>query len=244
VKAIALAIALAAGLYCAAASAQRGFDAPPPLPAATPAPATQTPPAIPNPGRRTVARLPEAERAKQDAPAPVPAPTGELADDELLPLARQVAPETRIEQKRQTLDVHVSDQLPNVLGDELRLKQILINLLSNASKFTGEGGRLCVAAQMDEPGIITVAVADTGCGMTPDEIERALEPFAQIRSTYSRNEEGTGLGLTIAKALVLQHGGKLNIRSQPKVGTTVTFTLPAATEESRKSGGVAARSRP
>jgi len=150
----------------------------------------------------------------------------------------------RIEQKRQTLDVHVSDQLPNVLGDELRLKQILINLLSNASKFTGEGGRLCVAAQMDEPGIIAVAVADTGCGMTPDEIERALEPFAQIRSTYSRNEEGTGLGLTIAKALVLQHGGKLNIRSQPKVGTTVTFTLPAATEESRKSGGVAARSRP
>jgi len=137
----------------------------------------------------------------------------------------------RVEQKKQTLDVHIPEDLPRVLGDDLRLKQIFINLLSNASKFTGEGGRLCVAAQLDGPDSVAVAVGDTGCGMTQEEIRRALEPFTQIRSTYSRNEEGTGLGLPIAKALILRHGGKLHITSQPNVGTTVTFTLPAAAEE-------------
>src|SRR5882672_1324083 len=137
----------------------------------------------------------------------------------------------RVEQKKQTLDVHIPEDLPRVLGDDLRLKQIFINLLSNASKFTGEGGRLCVAAQLDGPDSVAVAVGDTGCGMTQEEIRRALEPFTQIRSTYSRNEEGTGLGLPIAKALILRHGGKLHITSQPNVGMTVTFTLPAAAEE-------------
>ena len=140
----------------------------------------------------------------------------------------------RMEQKKQTLDVHIPEDMPLVLGDDLRLKQIVINLLSNASKFTGEGGRLCVAAQLEGPDSVAVAVGDTGCGMTPEEITRALEPFTQIRSTYSRHEEGTGLGLPIAKALILRHGGKLHITSTPNVGTTVTFTLPIVAAEQDK----------
>jgi len=149
----------------------------------------------------------------------------------------------RIDQKRQTLDVHVSMDLPRVLGDELRLKQIVINLVSNAAKFTGEGGRILVTARVEQPGWVTIAVGDTGCGMTPEEIERALEPFGQIRSTYSRNEEGTGLGLPIAKALIVRHGGTLNIQSKPNIGTTVTFMLPIAVDDG-SSETMAARGKP
>jgi len=98
VKTPALIVALALGSFGTIAAAQRPLDAPPPLPAATPA----TPaPAQPGTARRTVARLPEAERAKQDAPALEAAPTTEPADNALLPPARKAAPETRIEQKRQ-----------------------------------------------------------------------------------------------------------------------------------------------
>ena len=143
----------------------------------------------------------------------------------------------RMEEKQQILEVHVPDGLPLIRGDELRTKQILINLLSNAAKFTGEGGRLCVAAQIDQPDFITVAVADTGCGMTPEEVERALEPFTQIRSTYSRTEEGTGLGLPIANALIVRHGGTLTVTSKPNVGTTVTFTLPVWSESQSTASG-------
>jgi hypothetical protein len=95
---IALTVALAAGLFSTATCAQKPLDAPPPLPAATPAAAA---PAKPGSSRRTVARLPEAERVKEGVPAPTPAATTEPGDDELLPPARQAAPETRIEQKRQ-----------------------------------------------------------------------------------------------------------------------------------------------
>jgi two-component system cell cycle sensor histidine kinase PleC len=139
--------------------------------------------------------------------------------------------QTRITQKGQMLDVQIPDNLPFVLADELRLRQILINLLSNASKFTDESGSLCVAASLDGPDAVAIAVADTGCGMSPEQIERALEPFTQVHSVhsiYSRQEEGTGLGLPIAKALIMRHGGKFFISSTPNVGTTVKFTLPAA----------------
>ena len=134
----------------------------------------------------------------------------------------------RITEKRQTLKVHMPENLPPVLADELRLKQVLINLVSNAAKFTEEGGHLCVSAVPEGTHAIAIAVEDTGCGMTPEQIERAVQPFTQIHSTVSRREEGTGLGLTIAKALVLRHRGKFGIVSTPNVGTTVTFTLPIA----------------
>jgi two-component system cell cycle sensor histidine kinase PleC len=135
----------------------------------------------------------------------------------------------RIEQKEQTVDVELPKHLPPVFADELRLKQVLINLLSNASKFTPRGGRLKVTAvRSSQSKHISVALSDTGIGMTQEEVERALQPFARIRSTYTRNEEGTGLGLPIARALILKHGGTLDILSTPGVGTTVTFTIPIA----------------
>ena len=134
----------------------------------------------------------------------------------------------RITEKRQTVEVRVPENLPPVLADELRLKQVLINLVSNAAKFTDEGGCLCVSAALEGNQAVSIAVEDNGCGMTPEQIERAVQPFTQIHSTVNRREEGTGLGLTIAKALVMRHRGKFRIVSTPNVGTTVTFTLPVA----------------
>jgi signal transduction histidine kinase len=105
------------------------------------------------------------------------------------------------------------------------MRQILINLLSNAVKFTPEGGQVWVSASLTSGGV-TIAVKDTGIGMTPDQIPTALEPFQQIDSKISRRYEGTGLGLPLTKHLVELHGGSLTIESKLNIGTTVTCFLP------------------
>jgi two-component system, cell cycle sensor histidine kinase PleC len=105
------------------------------------------------------------------------------------------------------------------------MRQILINLLSNAVKFTPEGGTVRASASLNN-GEITIAVSDTGIGMTPEQIPRALEAFGQIDSTISRKHEGTGLGLPLAKRLAELHGGVLKIDSKINLGTTVAIVLP------------------
>jgi signal transduction histidine kinase len=135
----------------------------------------------------------------------------------------------RIEEKRLTLIVDVPEHMPPVFADELRLKQILINLLSNAYKFTDEGGRIVVSAARCGGERVAVSILDTGCGMTAEQIVHVMKPFTQVRSDLARDHEGTGLGLPIANALVEKHGGTFDIASTPGMGTTVTFTLPIAT---------------
>jgi two-component system cell cycle sensor histidine kinase PleC len=135
----------------------------------------------------------------------------------------------RTEEKRQQLLTEMPGNLPYVLADELRLKQIIINLLSNAHKFTGEGGNIQVSAAARGANKLAISVADTGRGMTEEEIAHCLKPFTQARSHLARDQEGTGLGLSITKALVEKHGGTLEIKSTPQAGTIVTFTLPIAT---------------
>jgi signal transduction histidine kinase len=120
----------------------------------------------------------------------------------------------------------VPDDLPPVRADALRLKQVLLNLLSNAVKFTPEGGSVTIGASVAADGGIEISVADTGIGMAPEEIPIALEPFRQVSSPLARNVEGTGLGLSLAKALTERHGGTLSIESAVKVGTTVRIHLP------------------
>lgn len=143
--------------------------------------------------------------------------------------------EPRLMEKKQTLERHIAADLPQLLVDSRRLKQVLINLLSNAQKFTPEGGRVLIMATRAADKGLTIAVADSGIGMTPEQIQQALRPFGQVQSSYSRNHEGTGLGLPIAKALVRQHGGEFHISSEPNVGTSILFTLPPARPESALS---------
>ena len=118
--------------------------------------------------------------------------------------------------------------MPKLHVDWARLRQVLSNLLSNAFKFTPEGGPISLAARMSADGGLVIAVTDAGIGMEPDQIEAALQPFHQIDCSLARRFEGTGLGLPIAKSLVELHGGRLAIESATGEGTIVTIMLPAS----------------
>jgi len=116
-------------------------------------------------------------------------------------------------------------QRVQIRGDERKLKQIVTNLLSNAVKFTPAGGEIVITARIDERRVI-LDVRDTGIGIAPEHVARALSPFGQVDSRLSRRYEGTGLGLPLARALAELHGGTLTLDSTPGRGTTVRVTLP------------------
>ena len=117
--------------------------------------------------------------------------------------------------------------LPGVKVDEIRLRQILLNLLSNAIKFTPEGGAVEISAARATNHGLVIAVSDTGIGMSQDNLQRLGEPFHQFSSAYSRTHIGTGLGVSLAKALAEMHGGALKYESTLGEGTTATLLLPA-----------------
>ena len=116
--------------------------------------------------------------------------------------------------------------LPLMMLDRLRLKQVILNLLSNALKFTNSGGSVWVEARQNAAGCVVVCVRDTGIGIAPDMISLVFEPFRQIDSALARKYEGTGLGLSLVKTLVELHGGAVTIESGLERGTAVSFTLP------------------
>jgi len=120
-----------------------------------------------------------------------------------------------------------ADGLPHVVGSEAKLKQILVNLLSNAIKFTPEGGEVSVSLSNEADGGVAMQVADTGVGMSKDEIVVALEPFRQIDGKLNRKYQGTGLGLPLTKRLAELHDAAFEIDSRPGEGTVVTVRLPA-----------------
>ncbi|MGQ0527075.1 MAG: PAS domain S-box protein [Alphaproteobacteria bacterium] len=117
--------------------------------------------------------------------------------------------------------------LPNLLGEEKSLKQIIMNLLSNAIKFTPQGGRVTISNDITKEGGLQLCFSDTGIGLEEFEIAKALSPFGQLNNSLGRSTGGSGLGLTLANALVKMHGGKLEIFSQKGIGTTVTVLFPA-----------------
>jgi signal transduction histidine kinase len=123
--------------------------------------------------------------------------------------------------------VEIPPRLPVLRVDPLRLKQIILNLLSNAIKFTDQGS-VTLTAFFDETRGLVLAVSDTGIGMNPEEMAMALEPFGQVESALTRNHDGTGLGLPIARHLVELHGGELSLVSQKGNGTTVSVVIPPA----------------
>ena len=118
-------------------------------------------------------------------------------------------------------------QLPErVYADERALRQIFLNLLSNAVKFTDSGGRIEVSADADNTGGVVITVADNGIGIAAENLDRVLEQFSQALAVETRDHEGSGLGLPLAKKLVELHGGKFTLGSELGVGTTVSFSLP------------------
>lgn len=128
--------------------------------------------------------------------------------------------------KQQPLDLRIEPGLCEISGDAGRLRQLFANLLSNASKFTAEKGRVLVMAKTARDGAVTVAIADTGIGMTHEQIVMAMKPFSQVQAHLARTQEGTGLGLPLAMGIVKLHGGSLLLDSQPGAGTTAIVTLP------------------
>jgi len=127
-----------------------------------------------------------------------------------------------------TVEAKLPAGLPAVVADRDRLAQILINLVDNAVKYTPKGGRVWLEGRVREPGVVEVAVCDTGTGIPKADLPRLTERFYRVDKARSRELGGTGLGLAIVKHLVLAHGGELNIDSELWKGTTVRFTLPVA----------------
>jgi PAS domain S-box-containing protein len=124
------------------------------------------------------------------------------------------------------LEVDIPEGLPDFDADERRIKQIAMKLLSNAIKFTRRGGTITVRVARNSGSGLTVSVSDTGIGMAPEDIPRAVESFQQIDSDLNRKYPGSGLGLPLSKAMIELHGGTLSIESVVGQGTTVRFSLP------------------
>lgn len=118
------------------------------------------------------------------------------------------------------------EKMPRIVGEELALKQVFTNILSNAIKYTPEGGRITISAEESKGGAFRVSITDTGVGLSDEEIKKALSPFGQVETDHSRSGSGAGLGLTLVDSLVKLHGGRLDILSQKGLGTTVTVVFP------------------
>ncbi|HUN48384.1 MAG TPA: sensor histidine kinase [Stellaceae bacterium] len=166
----------------------------------------------------------------------------------LVPVRRAIEGAANLIQARATagalaLIIEVPDNLPLLYVDHVRFRQILLNLLSNAVKFTPRGGSVTVSAASDGEEIV-ISVADTGIGMRPEDIPQALQPFRQVENPFSRQNDGVGLGLPLAKTLTELHGGKLEITSALRRGTVVTLRFPRhASAEVHDIGEARSRSR-
>jgi len=134
--------------------------------------------------------------------------------------------ESKAKEKNIALTFEISPNLPKIHADPLRVKQILINILSNAVKFTSQKGKVDCQAINTDDGFVCISIKDTGQGMSEAEIDTALRPFGQVNSGFDKQHEGTGLGLPISKELVKMHNGVLQIKSAKGSGTQVSIFLP------------------
>ena len=131
------------------------------------------------------------------------------------------------------LEVDLDPGLGNMVADERKLKQILLNLLTNAIKFTPEGGTISISADIDEK-ILNIAIRDTGIGISPEDQKLVFEEFRQASGKDGQVTEGTGLGLTLTKRFVEMHGGEISVESEPGKGSIFSFSLPLTQVEERQ----------
>lgn len=156
-----------------------------------------------------------------------PTPITELCESSLIFIKQQAL------KKRISIQTEISPYLPNLLIDERRIRQVLINLLNNAIKFTPEGGRVSLTVTFESSTetalsnhYISFAVADTGIGITHENLAKLFQPFVQIDSALNRQYMGTGLGLTLVKKIVEMHGGEVKVESTIDLGSCFAFRLP------------------
>ncbi|NMM44977.1 PAS domain-containing protein [Rhodospirillaceae bacterium KN72] len=121
----------------------------------------------------------------------------------------------------------LQNDLPRLRGDAIRIKQILINLLSNSIKFTPEGGRVDLTVICNKAGEVVFTVTDTGIGIAEHDIPKVLSRFGRVGSPYIRSKDGMGLGLSLVQMFTELHGGRFDLQSQPGTGTTISIAFPA-----------------
>jgi signal transduction histidine kinase len=145
------------------------------------------------------------------------------------------ATQAQIDARSQHLEVEIADDMPPVFADRSRLAQILINLLSNAHKYTPQGGHISVRADV-QGDFVECTVTDTGVGISPQDRQSLFTKFFRSEDPAVRETPGTGLGLCIVKSLVELQSGEIEVKSELGKGTTVRFTMPVATEAVRAAG--------
>jgi len=133
----------------------------------------------------------------------------------------------RAQQGGLSIATQFDDDLPILDADELKLKQMVVNLLSNSIKFTRPGGRITIGCTMEHGGLV-IRIVDTGIGIAAEDIPTALSPFGRVDSSLARSTEGTGLGLPLVKVLMELHGGRFVLESAVGEGTTASLCFPEA----------------
>ena len=134
-------------------------------------------------------------------------------------------------------EVTMAEVMPHVRADSARLRQILINLLGNAVKFTPSGGKVSLTAEATPDGGLVFRITDTGIGIPADKMDVAMSPFGQVDGRLERKYEGTGLGLPLTKKLVEMHGGSFELTSEPGRGTVATVRLPNVPDPGLRMAG-------
>jgi len=133
---------------------------------------------------------------------------------------------SRVHAAELTQTVELPGDLPPISGDERKTKQVLLNLITNSVKFTPAGGSIAITARWNPSEGLAVTVADTGIGIAKEDLQRVLKPFEQVDSSFTRQHQGTGLGLPLVKAIMEMHGGGLDLKSELGAGTQVTVVFP------------------
>ncbi|MEA1937903.1 MAG: HAMP domain-containing sensor histidine kinase, partial [Pseudomonadota bacterium] len=133
--------------------------------------------------------------------------------------------EQQAEKNNITIVSEIPTDLPAFIADRRRIKQVVVNLLTNAVKYNRPGGSVGLFASVNNDGL-RLRITDTGIGMKRDELKKICEPFVQVAPTHTRTRDGVGLGLYLCRQMIDMHNGKLEIESEPGVGTSVTVTFP------------------
>jgi signal transduction histidine kinase len=149
----------------------------------------------------------------------------ERSDVDLQRLATKVVERFRLQTGSHQFELDFPDNLPSVWADEARIRQVLDNLVSNAIKYSPQGGLIRIGGWQEGPGVV-VYVADQGIGIPADEQGRLFDSFYRVDSGLRRQTKGTGLGLYLCKAIVEAHDGRIWVRSEPHRGSTFFFALP------------------